>query len=301
MLNSFAITERGQGHIERDTPCQDFSFSQIEDFNGRRMVIAAIADGVGSCEYSHFGAETAVMTIVEFISDRLHVAEDLEECKFEDVIKDGFELALSKIENKAEQMELPFLEFDCTLTAAIYDGDNLWYGHSGDGGIVALKGDSSYDMITKRHKGVEFNMVFPVRDTASWEFGSVSNISSFVMMTDGVLDCCVDIPEHGNRILWPFLEPALTEVIETKEHCDKVRDEFYSFFRLPPTEKGSFRRRVTDDITFLLVTNSEAVSKTEPPSFDLDKWRADTEEYKKKQDEMLYKRFYEYMASKEEK
>ena len=91
MLNSFAITERGQGHIERDTPCQDFSFSQIEDFNGRRMVIAAIADGVGSCEYSHFGAETAVMTIVEFISDRLHVAEDLEECKFEDVIKDGFD------------------------------------------------------------------------------------------------------------------------------------------------------------------------------------------------------------------
>ena len=77
MLGNFQITLRGKSHIETDTPCQDYSFSQKETINGKELVIAAISDGVGSCEYSQFGSEMAVRCSIEYVSDHLKELEKL--------------------------------------------------------------------------------------------------------------------------------------------------------------------------------------------------------------------------------
>lgn len=297
MLNSFNITQTGQSHITADKPCQDYSFSQIETINGTEYVISAVSDGVGSCEFSQYGSEIAVNTVIEYISEQLHKVEDFDEAVILDIIKRGFESVLEKIEARATQTELPYLEFDCTLTVSVFNGNDLYYGHCGDGGIVILYRDSHYEMITHRHKGEEFNSVCPVRDTSEWEFGGTSNIVSFVMMTDGVLDSCVDIEQHNNRIFWPFLESALSADIKDKTELQELRDVWDTFFRIPPEEEGSIRRRVTDDITFLLVINTEAVISTQIPEFDLKKWREESEEYKRQREEILYKRFNEYTES----
>ena len=184
MLGNFQITLRGKSHIETDTPCQDYSFSQKETINGKELVIAAISDGVGSCEYSQFGSEMAVRCSIEYVSDHLKELEMLEDDLIKEVIKNSFNEALRKIEKKASDMEIPFLEFDCTLTLAVYDGKKVIYGHSGDGGIVALYNDAGYGLMTRRHKGELANSVFPLRETDEWEFGIKDNISSFLMMTD---------------------------------------------------------------------------------------------------------------------
>ena len=163
MLNSFYITQTGQSHITADKPCQDYSFSQIETINGTEYAISAVSDGVGSCEFSQYGSEIAVNTVIEYISDKLHIAENIDEAVILDIIKHGFELVLDKIEARATQTELPYLEFDCTLTVSVFNGNDLYYGHCGDGGMVIFCKDSQYEMITHRHKGEEFNSVCPIR------------------------------------------------------------------------------------------------------------------------------------------
>lgn len=294
MLGNFQITLRGKSHIETDTPCQDYSFSQKETINGKELVIAAISDGVGSCEYSQFGSEMAVRCAIEYVSDHLKELEMLEDDLIKEVIKNSFNEALRKIEKKASDMEIPFLEFDCTLTLAVYDGKKVIYGHSGDGGIVALYNDAGYGMMTRRHKGELANSVFPLRETDEWEFGIKDNISSFLMMTDGVLDACVDSAEHNERVLWPFIEPVLTEVIEDKKKLNKVRDDWHKIFRNPPKCIEHIVNRIFDDITFLAVTNSDAVKATPSSVFDWDKWDEETEEFNRKAEEILFSKFIEY-------
>ena len=294
MLGNFSITLRGKSHIETDTPCQDYSFSQKVTINGKDLVIAAISDGVGSCEYSQFGSEMAVRCTIEYVSDHLKKLENPEDDLVKEVIKDSFHAALCRIEKKASDMEIPFLEFDCTLTLAVYDGRKIIYGHSGDGGIVALYNDACYGMMTRRHKGELANSVFPLREIEEWEFGVKDNISSFLMMTDGVLDACVDSPEHNERVLWPFIEPVLTEVIDDKKKLHKVRDDWHKIFRDPPKCIEHIVNRISDDITFLAVMNSDAVKDTPSPVFDWDKWDEETEEFNRKAEEILFSKFVEY-------
>lgn len=300
MLTHFCISQQGKRHIVKNVPCQDASASKriTVDRFGCEFVIAAIADGVGSCEYSQVGSTTAVrsfMRSVEYIVQ--NQLQELSDENIIDLLKFSFNYALSQVESESEKRELPFLEFDSTLTGILYDGHTIWYGHIGDDGAVVLYSDGKYEMITKRHKGEEANSVFPLREVNLWQFGnSLKEVASCVLMTDGVLDYCVDSESMGNRVYFPFLEPALTDPAFTDEDAEKQRLDWDEYLAGKGKYKDNFRDKVSDDISFVVVQNPNLIKSVSPIHFDFDKWDEDTERRKKELDDALYADYRAYKA-----
>lgn len=300
MLTHFSITQQGQRHIEKNLPCQDYSAScriYIEQF-GCDLVLAAVSDGVGSCEFSQYGSEVAVTSLLSCIQS--HFVEMVPEMTDENIyglFKYAFKYALEQVELTANEKKLPFLEFDSTLTGVIYDGQNVWFGHIGDDGLVVLYTDGTYEMISTRHKGEEVCTVFPLRNVELWQFGKASKVvASFVLMTDGVLDYCVDSIAMNNRVYFPFLEPALTVEMDSDEKANYQKNEWNEFFNGSPIYADNFREKVTDDISFVVVQNSDAVKELPEIKFDFVQWEKDSVRRRNELDNALYADYRAYKA-----
>ena len=293
MLTHWAISQQGEHHKERGTPCQDFSMSKriyIDSFD-RDFVVAAIADGVGSCSESQRGSRVAVSAFMRCAEHNLQGAKRLLEKDVLSLLHFCFRYALRQVQKTADRLKLPFIEFDSTLTGAIYDGSTLWFGHVGDDGCVALCEDGNYAMVTKRHSGEEAHSLYPLRESGMWQFDRVHNVSSFVLMTDGVLDYCVD---SSDRIYFPFLEPALTDVVESDADADAARADWDEYFSGGGSYAQRFRDSVTDDITFVCVQNSDIVKTLPDIFFDVDRWTEETARRKSERDKALYAKYREY-------
>lgn len=300
MLTHFSITQQGKRHIEKDVPCQDFSTSKRINIDhlGCEIVVAAVADGVGTCEFSQYGSATAVQAFLRCVEHNIqNKVSDLSDENVIKLIKYAFNYALCQVEKESEERELPFLEFDSTLTGIVYDGHTLWYGHIGDDGIVVLYSDGDYEMITKRHKGEEAHSLFPLREADLWQFGKSSKeVASCVLMTDGVLDYCVDVESMKNRVYFPFLEPALTEIASTDKEAMRRRLAWDEYLAGKGSYAENFRDKVTDDISFVVVQNPNLLKALPPVEFDFDKWDEDTARRRKELDDALYADYRAYKA-----
>lgn len=300
MLTHFSISQQGERHIEKNVPCQDFSASKRINVNrlGGEVVIAAVSDGVGSCEYSQFGSATAVQSFVNCVEYNIqHKSVELSSENIIRLIKHSFNYALFQVEKEAEERELPFLEFDSTLTGVVYDGHTLYYGHIGDDGIVVLYSDGKYEMITQRHKGEEANSLFPLRETDLWQFGmSSKEIAACILMTDGILDYCVDTEIMGNRVYFPFLEPALIGSAFSDEDMEKQRLDWDEYLAGKGDYPQRFRDKVTDDISFVVIRNPDLIEAVPSIQFDFNKWDENTAKRKRELDDALYADYRAYKA-----
>lgn len=291
MLSTFNITQKGERHINDGTPCQDYSCSKRIELSDSEYVITAIADGVGSCKASHVAAKVSVITCVDFIA-----REILRICNCEDddfvlsAINRAYEAALDHIERTAKEMGIPFNEFDTTLTCAVFNGESLWYGHIGDDGIVVLYNSGKYEMITDRHKGEEINSVYPLRRKDLWQIGKCTEkVASFALMTDGILDCCVDSAAMNARVYFPFLEPLLTASPKSEDDVEALKDDWSEFLHGEGGYQINIRKHVCDDITLAAGINSDSVDNISEVLFDIDEWDRDSLRRKKELDEKLYR------------
>ena len=211
-----------------------------------------------------------------------------------ELMEDAFEEALDALLQAAEQRQSMFSQFASTLTAAIFDGSTLWFGHAGDDGIVVMRQDGTYGMITKRHEGELANSVVPF-GVHHWDFGEEKNVASCVLMTDGVLDYCVSDELEDNRVKLPFLKPLLYAVLETEEDVAATRQDWDDFLAVPAQRveegdsgpKTAFRDFVRDDLSIALLSNSEAVAGLPAYSFDVEQWNRETERYNAQREDRL--------------
>jgi len=307
MLTCFNITQQGQSHTDRGIPCQDFStvHRMIHPGTGREILIAAIADGVGACLYSHLGARTAVESAVLCLRGILEEAEcaffETDEA-FTDALRCSFGCALDSVAELAALLKLPEGEFDSTLTVAVYDGEDLRYGHIGDDGIVVLYCDGTYEMITRRHKGEEVMFVMPLTEKEFWEFGRTRRkTAAFAMMTDGVLDHCVDGEAMHSRVYFPFLKPALAVPMFTEEDTATAKADWEEYLAGSGQYPVNFRREVTDDITFAVIQNPDAVSCLPDIKFDYEQWQEESRRRAEELNEILYADFREYQNRRQRK
>ena len=284
-LSFFCITQQGEGHIQRNQPCQDSSVGRLIQMEkaGCQAVVCAIADGVGGCTFSHFGAQAAVNAVLNYLEEKLSMEETVEDTRILSFLRESFSYAVSQVEKTADERQLPFAQMDSTLTCSIYMADgSLWYGHVGDDGLVALYTDGTYEKITRRDKGEAENEVYPLRDRSMWSFGKAPKpVASAVLLTDGVLDMAVSSRTFGEDVYFPFLGMALANPMSSPEETEKYRQRMDDYLHSP-----GFRSQVSDDITFTAFQNSDLVADLPEIIFDAAAWK---EKHKKIAEEKAQK------------
>ena len=297
MLAYYNITQQGESHIEKDITCQDYSLTErvANDELGLECVIGALSDGVGACSFSNVSSEIACKAVVRKLKEYIcTLKEEPEDIEAEKKMEEAFLMALIDIfqyvVNKNDRIE----DYECTLTAFLYNGDKLTYGHIGDDGIVCLFNDGSYKMVTERNTGNEINMVIPLRARKIWSFGTVSGVSAAVACTDGVLNCFVDQKRMNNRVFYPFIESVFSTTLDTEEKVQDLKSEWENYF-----SRDDFRKKVKDDLTMLVVQSPDKMPSSQSIEFDFEKWDQETKEQKKKDNEILYKDYYEYKRMKQ--
>ena len=272
-ITYWGFSQRGTSHEETDTPCQDRCLIEAITSEGKSVILAAIADGVGSCVLSHYGAAYAVGEALASLKKDLTENGMVVDDKFAgEMLRRAMAAACDRVRAEAEGMEQLEYSFQSTLTIVVYDGSTLYFGHAGDDGIVAILDNGTMDLATVRKKGVEASSVYPLQ-SMDWEIRKADDVNALVMATDGVLDAFVKNEVEGNRIYYPFIEPAVEPGKSTVEDVKKVAEFYYSFMEGP-----QYRSRVTDDLTMVVLTNQNKISKDNLPVFDEEAWNAYTRE-----------------------
>lgn len=286
-IGGFCFSKTGKSHLMNNTICQDSSkMIKIEHFPA---VIAAIADGVGSCALSDFGSECAVNAVTEYIKKKMYeVIEETDDVLISektagDILKGAMSYAYDEVEKKAASMEQMVFSLQSTLTVSILINSDLYFAHAGDDGIVVMTNYGRLEMVTVRHKGQEASSVYPLQNKSTWQFGHVKNVSAIIMATDGVLDAFVKSKFEQNRIYYPFIEPIFTAKVFSSKDIRSLC-KIYSEMM----DEDSYRSNVTDDITFAAIVNWMDMKNISLPSFDKNEWERQTEDYAKKRTEALY-------------
>ena len=222
---------------------------------------------------------TAEETVAEEMTAEETVTEGVSQMSVPDILREAFKRAEDAVLDEAFDKGMPPITYDTTLTAALYDGKTVYYGHIGDGGIVALYSDGTYELITPRLKGEEASSVIPLRMEDSWVFAKTNQeVVSFAMMTDGLLDRNVGTIALNNRVYFPFFSFALSARAETPGDVET----FVEYYRSRYINNDEYRIKVTDDMSFVAAQNIAAVKALPPVIFDKDKWNAESAAYEKK-------------------
>ena len=285
-ISVFCFSQQGESHIKNNIPCQDRSGFKVV---GDKIVITAIADGVGSCALSDYGAEVAINSSLSFLEQYFisELKQDFFEfdnpAKMGKALRDMMRFAFESVEKRAVELQQLSYSLQSTLTVAAYDGNTLYFAHAGDDGIVALNNMGTYALVTSRHKGDEASSVYPLQSKNTWQFGKVNNTVAFVMGTDGVLDAFVRPITENNRVYYPFIEPVFYNSQLNEADAKQACYDWYEYMA-----SVSYRASVTDDLSFVGVVNQEAIKTSVKPKFEIDKWEQQTKEYQKKRKAALY-------------
>ena len=297
---AFGFSLQGKSHVGRDIPCQDSN--DIRYLADSSILLAAIADGVGSCSLSHWGSYIAVQASLDYLEQSIagakgHFLED--DQRVYNSLVEAFRTARSAVEDVAEKNgQLPF-HLQSTLTVAIYDGKKLWCCHAGDDGIVAQFQDGFVKMVTDRQKGEEASSVYPLQSGEQyWQVSKVVSanhgpVVGFVMATDGVLDafaiaegkyltaegCCCGV-------YYPFIRDAIyDENSHRPGPCDPNR-RLEEYRKMMSSEQ--YRARVTDDLTLVSVISPSGIAHGAVPVFDAEAWNRVAEAIQRERMEGLY-------------
>lgn len=291
--SAFALSLQGSSHVGNDVPCQDYS--TLRYVSGADVLIAAIADGVGSCSLSHWGSYQAVTSAVDFAEQEVlrlsgggHLKLRINEKNVTQTLNQAFYTAWNSVDNLAVESNMLAGELQSTLTFVLYDGEALYCAHAGDDGVVVQYQDGTVRMLTKRLKGEEASSVYPLQSGENhWGYYAAGidergPVVGFVMATDGVLDGFVyEDPEYLNTVdccngvFYPFMVRSIYNVEVHKKYEPRNAQETLNWYTAL-MRGSSYRQRITDDLTFVSVVNPKLIKKAVHPVFSRESWDAST-------------------------
>ncbi len=259
---SYGMSIVGSSHVQKNAPCQDFHcFATLQ--NG--WTVAAVADGVGSAKHSEVASQMACEQLVEACSEYLDTAESISAAK--DALLSAYQRADQAIKAHVRQIGDSITDYDTTLSAVVFDGKKMVYGHSGDGGIVALTVNGDYLKVTAPQKAEDGICVVPLRAGQShWEFGEVEDeVASILLATDGVYDNFTPYLLRGQPV--EFYIPLIrwfmdnTGIGISPENRDQVEESRRKFLCGPGCSG------ITDDKTVVVVFNAEVMPALKEESY----------------------------------
>ncbi|MDR2546718.1 MAG: protein phosphatase 2C domain-containing protein [Lachnospiraceae bacterium] len=284
MVLFYDYTSIGSSHMEKVVGNQDsIKTERLE--NG--TVIAAVADGVGSCKYSDIASSIAVETSVRVCSEEIMSVSDAPDLLH--IIQKAFSYAEQEIDKRSLSDGNLIIEYDTTLSLVIYDGKNVAYGHSGDGGIVGLSSDGDYMKITEPQKK-ENVYVIPLRaGKDTWIINKAEgNFTSVLLATDGVYDVFFPYLLKGQpvEIYVPLIRYFMDNNVmgaspETIELVGKEREKFLN---------GEGCASITDDKSIIVLINDKVLPELKEDSYYIEPdWDTLQMEWNKKAYPHLYK------------
>ena len=194
-MNSWKIASSytiGQGHILKNTPCQDRTFKLIKKHKSGVFYGLALADGAGSCIHSDIGAEVIIEKILYLIKS-----------KFSYIFKKNnpSEYMIKYIEKElyalANQKNINFKDLSSTLLFITIKNNKFLIGHIGDGVIGMLDKNNNLKTISKPENGEFSNSTFfttsiTYKDRLRVLKGTLKNAQGFILMSDGAEESLFD-------------------------------------------------------------------------------------------------------------
>lgn len=290
MIYAYGITQQGTYHVKKGIVCQDAH--RIIKCGGS-CAVAAVADGLGSEEHSDIAAKLAVTTAAEYCAERADPGATDEQLL--QVIRDSFALAQQNIERTAADNGHDPDQYDTTLSLAILRRGTLYYGQSGDSGIVALTAQGLYKKVTQQQRDEE-GRVFPLYfGDERWVFGTFPEpVASVLLATDGMLETLFPVYIRSEPVsiyvalARYFMDPGSLRIGEAGE--DAARQKIEAFMAGIPDEQ------VNDDKTVAVLIDPEVEVRPQPPAYYAE---PDWDQLKRKYQESWRRAAYPHLYEEE--
>ena len=183
----------GVGHVEAGTPCQDRAVHISK--NGVQAIV--LADGAGSYEHSHLGAEATAVFVANRLCDQFDELLAMEE---EAIVENLLVDIQSQLNFLALQHDQQLEDFSSTLLFVATKGNQFVSGHVGDGLIVMAENGQVHVLSHPENGRFENETYFVTMSDLGTHFriykGAVTENTGFAIMSDGV-SCSFYSAESG--------------------------------------------------------------------------------------------------------
>lgn len=234
---------QGRGHLASGTPCQDKTYSIVMD----GCTVSALADGAGSAQLSHFGADAVTKAICEFIAKN-----------FDYILADGNGVNVKReilvnagncLQKLGKKLKSPVKELASTLLFVAEKSGMFVICHIGDGVVGYVK--EGKVLVASHPENGEFanTTVFTTSPNALATMklikGRLNQISSFVLMSDGTENSFYNKREGR-------LSQSLAKLSTLASVCDgNVMSE-----KLRLAFEGLVKQKTSDDCSMVLMAKA---------------------------------------------
>jgi hypothetical protein len=242
----------GSAHEKLRKPCQDrFRCGTVD---ADTTLIAVVADGAGTAELAHLGAEIAVDTVSSVASLGARAGRrDLG-----DVLREGAALARQRILEAAADRQAPPRDLACTLLAVIAAPMGGAALQIGDGVIVASEQNADWRPVFWPQKGEYANTTFFLTDEQALAKAEVTalsdNVLDVALMSDGLEQLALHFATRSAHL--PFFR-SMFAPLQSLEPAGEAAQLSQSLCAL--LGSGQVRARTDDDSTLVLATRRVSV------------------------------------------
>ena len=240
----------GSAHEKLGKPCQDRFACTAVDANS--TLIAVVADGAGTAEHAHIGAEIAVATM----SSIAQLAARAGRRDFTEVLREGATLARQRLLEAAADRQLSPRDLACTLLAVIVAPMGGAALQIGDGVIVVSDQPLSWRWVIWPQKGEYANTTFFLSDEQALSQAEVQTLSDDVLdvalMSDGLEQLAVHFASRKAHD--PFFRSVLAPLHAERDDGESTRlsQGLSAMLASPPV-----RQRTDDDASLVIATRRE--------------------------------------------
>ena len=234
----------GSSHLEQEKGCEDV----IKAITEENIAVISLADGAGSFSKAVEGAKTATEKSSKWLLNNFDWAysakkSDIKNRLIYNTIKKSLIRKLKKEKSKLQ-------EYSSTLLFVAIKDNKYIAGHIGDGVIGVTTTEGENVVLSEPDRG-EFanNTYFTTSSKISKHFrlhrGTIANIGSFFLMSDGSADCLFN--QTDNTFAPAISKFALLLAGTSIEGVGQVNNA------LTDLMEQHFRSRTNDDCSFIML------------------------------------------------
>ena len=256
---------QGTSHLEKNIPCQD---SHAYQLTAGGALLLAIADGAGSAERSHEGAQVVVEQVVSSLEAALQTGMPNTESDWQALIAQAFNNAHQSVVQLANNDDAPLSSFATTLSCAVVSDDWLAVGQIGDVAIVVADRDGGLSLTVPPQRGEYANESYFLTMPDGLNYLAIHAaqrfVRSVVLTTDGLLRLAFKLPEYEPST--QFFQPLLTFAASI-DSPEKAQIELAAFLN-----SERVNARTDDDKTLVLATRATTTFAQQDPHTTDEEW-----------------------------